>query len=207
MAQDRVEAVERALTILEVFDAPQERFTLAELAAATGFYKSTLLRLLGSLERFDYVQRDRDGRFRLGRSPVRLARRHLPNRRLETWIQPVLEGLAEASGETAALLEADDDHVECRLVALPACGLRHDLRPGTRWRATADAPALDFAGGCMVCRPIADDADQRALWLALSGPAGRLDPSRAARQLDAALAELARRPGDAPRAERAEAAP
>ena len=57
MAQDRVEAVERALTVLEVFDSSQEAFALAELAEATGFYKSTLLRLLGSLARFDYVQR------------------------------------------------------------------------------------------------------------------------------------------------------
>lgn len=207
MAQDRVEAVERALTILDVFDAPQERFTLAELATATGFYKSTLLRLLGSLERFDYVQRDRDGRFRLGQSPVRLARRHLPNRRLETWIQPVLEALAETSGETAALLEVDDGHVECRLVALPDSSLRHDLRPGTRWRTTADSPALDFAGGCMLCRPITADADERPLWLALSGPGGRLDPTRAAQQLDDALAELARRPGDDPPAAHAEATP
>ncbi|MEC9482451.1 MAG: helix-turn-helix domain-containing protein, partial [Halomonas sp.] len=41
MAQDRVEAVERALTVLEAFDSPQDRFTLAELATITGFYKST----------------------------------------------------------------------------------------------------------------------------------------------------------------------
>ncbi|KXS37011.1 MAG: IclR family transcriptional regulator [Halomonadaceae bacterium T82-2] len=198
MAQDRVEAVERALTILEVFDNAQERFSLAELATATGFYKSTLLRLLGSLERFDYVQRDRDGRYRLGHSPVRLARRHLPQRRLEAWIRPALEALAENSGETAALLAVEGRHAECRLVALPDSALRHDLRPGTRWRTPAPgSPALAFAGGHMVCRPlnVPRTADQ-PLWLALSGPAGRLDASDAASRLDAAIDALSRRPLD-----------
>ena len=196
MAQDRVEAVERALTILEVFDGTQERFSLAELATATGFYKSTLLRLLGSLERFDYVRRERDGRYRLGHSPVRLARRHLPHRRLEDWIRPALEALAEDSGETAALLAAEGHHAECRLVALPDSALRHDLRPGTRWRTPGpDSPALVFAGGRMICRPLAaPPASNPPLWLALSGPAGRLDDADATRRLDAAVDALARRP-------------
>lgn len=198
MAQDRVEAVERALTVLEAFDSPQERFTLAELATATGFYKSTLLRLLSSLERFDYVQRGADGRYRLGHTPVRLARRHLPSRQLETWIQPALDALATATGETAALLEFDDDHAECRLVSIPDAALRHELRPGLRWRATADDPALRFAGGVMVCRRLAA-VEAPTLWLALSGPSGRLDPASAATHLDAALAELARSPAEVDR--------
>ncbi|OBX36800.1 acetate operon repressor [Halomonas elongata] len=105
MAQDRVEAVERALTVLEAFDSPQEHFTLADLAQATGFYKSTLLRLLGSLERHDYVQRGGDGRWRLGGTPSRLARRHAPSRHLATRIQPLLDRLTAETGETAALLE------------------------------------------------------------------------------------------------------
>lgn len=195
MAQDRVEAVERALTILAVFDSSQEQFTLAELAAATGFYKSTLLRLLGSLERFAYVQRGSDGRYRLGHMPARLARRHLPSRRLEAWIQPVLDGLSAASGETATLIEVDGNHAECRLAAIPDVALRHELRPGARWCMTdATAPALDFPGGVMVCRPVPHAPDALVLWLALSGPSGRLDRATAAAHLDNTLAELAQRP-------------
>lgn len=193
MAQDRVEAVERALTILGVFDSSQEQFSLAELAAATGFYKSTLLRLLGSLERFDYIQRGSDGRYRLGHAPVRLARRHLPSRQLETWLQPALDALASASGETAALIEISGDVAECRLVALPEATLRHDLRPGLRWNvASPTTPALTFAGGLMVCRPLAATVDD--LWLTLSGPSGRLERPAAEAHLDAALATLTRRP-------------
>ena len=197
MAQDRVEAVERALTVLDVFDSPQDRFTLAELAIATGFYKSTLLRLLSSLERFDYVQRGQDGRYRLGHAPVRLARRHLPSRQLAAWIQPALDALAAASGETAALIEVEGSQAECRLVAIPDSALRHELRPGQRWRIPSDAsPGLEFSGGIMACRHISQAQEALPLWLALSGPSNRLTPALADKHLAATLAELERRPAD-----------
>ena len=50
----------------------EEPLTLAALAAATGFYKSTILRLAGSLERFGYLVREESGAFRLGPSLWRL---------------------------------------------------------------------------------------------------------------------------------------
>ena len=190
MAQDRVEAVERALTVLEAFDSPQQHFTLAELAQATGYYKSTLLRLLGSLTRYDYVQRDEQGRWHLGHAPVRLARRHLPGRHLTTRIQPLLIRLSADSGETAALLEGEDGMVECRLVTLPDAALRHDLRPGDRWAAAKDDPRPVLPGGMMVCQALPGDAIEPPMWLALSGPVGRLDPQQAHRLLADALSSL-----------------
>ncbi|MDR5866973.1 helix-turn-helix domain-containing protein [Halomonas koreensis] len=191
MAQDRVEAVERALTALEAFDTDREALTLAELAQATGFYKSTLLRLLGSLERFDYVQRSADGRWRLGASPGRLARRHAPGRHLAARVQPWLDRLAAETGETAALLEIRGDQVECRLAALPASELRHELRPGRRWPLADPAdPRPPLPGGAMVCLPLEDAADA-SLWLSLSGPAGRLSTARAHQALSRARDGLA----------------
>jgi len=68
MATDRVEAVERALGILGAFTAEQGALSLRELAGATGLYKSTILRLCGSLEHFGYLRRDADtGGFGWGR--------------------------------------------------------------------------------------------------------------------------------------------
>lgn len=196
MAQDRVEAVERALTVLEVFDASQEAFSLAELAQATGFYKSTLLRLLGSLARFDYVRRDDDGRWRLGDSPWRLARRQGPDRLLATRIQPVLDELAGELGETASLLERTRERIECRLVALPTTALRHDLHPGMSWPAAApDDPRPELPGGMLVTHPLDGLPGSPVRWLALSGPSGRLSPRRAARALADAAGRLAARPG------------
>jgi hypothetical protein len=191
MAQDRVEAVERALTVLEAFDSHRESCSLAELAQATGYYKSTLLRLLGSLERFDYVRRGDDGRWRLGPTPVRLARRHPPSRHLAARVQPLLDRLAAVTGETASLLEVHADRVECRLVALPEASLRHDLHPGARWpKGVDDDPRPSLPGGLMVCQPLAAPPGEPPLWLALSGPASRLDAPGAVRHLDEVRAHL-----------------
>ncbi|MDX5376706.1 MAG: helix-turn-helix domain-containing protein [Halomonas sp.] len=190
MAQDRVEAVERALTVLEAFDADQEAFTLAELAQATGYYKSTLLRLLGSLARFDYVQRSHDGRWSLGSAPLRLARRHPPSRHLTAHVQPLLDRLAAETGETAALLENHGHHVECRLVALPDAALRHELRPGSQWPLIAgDDPRPELPGGDMLLHALPSVPGEPRRWLTLSGPTSRLD-ARSEAALKAALNEL-----------------
>jgi len=56
MSKDKVEAVERALAVLNAFHADKPTMTLGEIASATGFYKSTILRLAGSLERLGLVE-------------------------------------------------------------------------------------------------------------------------------------------------------
>ncbi|SDJ61437.1 helix-turn-helix domain-containing protein [Billgrantia gudaonensis] len=204
MAQDRVEAVERALTVLETFDSSQEAFSLAELAQTTGFYKSTLLRLLGSLARFGYVQRSADGRWQLGPTPLRLARRHPPSRHLAARVQPLLKQLTIETGETAALLEAQGNRVEVRLAALPDTALRHDLHPGSRWwLRDAENPCPELLGGTMIVRRLASSPGEPLRWLALSGPAGRLSPERASVALAAAEQALAARPTETPTAETA----
>ena len=72
MSTDKVEAVERALAVLDAFHADRAAMTLSEIASATGFYKSTILRLAGSLERLGYLIRAESGVFRLGPAVWRL---------------------------------------------------------------------------------------------------------------------------------------
>src|SRR6516162_1032401 len=73
VAQKGVAAVDRALSILVALGDAQRALTLSETAVATGLYKSTTLRLLGSLERAGFTVRDQDGRFRLGSTVYKLA--------------------------------------------------------------------------------------------------------------------------------------
>jgi len=65
-SSDGVAAVERALTIVGAVAERTEPITLADLSRATGFYKSTLLRLIASLEKAALVVRRADGRYSLG---------------------------------------------------------------------------------------------------------------------------------------------
>lgn len=178
MANDRVEAVERALTVMEVFDDAEEKFSLATLAHRTGFYKSTLLRLLGSLARFGYVRRTEDGMWGLGSTPGRLARQRSGDDEFLARVTPCLQRLAAQLEETATLLEKTPDGVACRLVALPSQPLRHDIQPGMRWACvTADDPHPVIAGGEMLT--VALPGSQPRRWLAVSGPAGRVPQAQA----------------------------
>lgn len=72
MASPGVAAVDRALTILSAFDGEPNALTLAALSRRTGFYKSTLLRLIASLQAHGYVLQLPDGRYHLGPTPFRL---------------------------------------------------------------------------------------------------------------------------------------
>ena len=65
-----VAAVDRALSILDALT--DDKVTLAELSKRTDLYKSTVLRLLKSLEKFGYVLRSADGSYRLGSKVLHL---------------------------------------------------------------------------------------------------------------------------------------
>jgi DNA-binding IclR family transcriptional regulator len=100
-AGQRVEAVERALTILEAFGDGRQKMPLGELAQRTGLYRSTILRLAASLERFGYLHRDADGQFRLGPTLLRLGVLYRSAFDLSDYVRPVLQRTAEETGETS----------------------------------------------------------------------------------------------------------
>nr|WP_300311524.1 helix-turn-helix domain-containing protein [Halomonas sp.] len=132
MTQRRVEAVERALTLLEAFSAERREFSLTELANATGFYKSTILRLMASLEVFGYVVRDERGIYRLGPAFVRMAPLVGEGPQLENLVRPILESLRDASEETASFYIRDGDERICRLRENGRLEVRHHLEEGVR---------------------------------------------------------------------------
>ena len=102
IATQRVESVERALSILEAFSDGTSGLTLAEIAQRSGLYPSTILRLAASLATFGYLTRDHNGIFRLGPALWRLGSLYQSSFDLSTYVRPVLRDLVTASGETAA---------------------------------------------------------------------------------------------------------
>jgi len=141
MTQDRVEAVERALAILGAFDATQPRRTLAELAAATGLYKSTILRLAGSLEHCGYLLRQDDGAWRLGPALGRLGTVYRSGFDLADAIRPELARLVEATRETASFYVRDGDSRVCLYRQNSPQAARHHLDEGAQLPLTAGASA------------------------------------------------------------------
>lgn len=100
MPSPGVAAVDRALTILAAFEDEPEPMTLAELARRTGMYKSTLLRLMTSLQEFGYLVQLQDGRYHLGPTPFRLGAIYQRANNLHDRVMPVLRQLVTAGTES-----------------------------------------------------------------------------------------------------------
>lgn len=99
---DGVVAVDRALSLLTSFDTHTPALTLTELAARTHQYKSTVLRLLASLLRAGFVQRDAHGHYRPGREIARLNAVYAASFSLDQVVLPVLQELVRRTQESAA---------------------------------------------------------------------------------------------------------
>ena len=132
MSEDRVEAVERALTILEAFREGEEALSLAALAGKTGFYKSTILRLAASLERFGYLAREPGGLFRLGPSLWRLGSLYRRSFDLGEHLRPELRRLVEATTETASFYVREGNERVCLYRLNSPRAVRHHLDEGVR---------------------------------------------------------------------------
>lgn len=108
-----VAAVNRALAILDSFSEEPALLSLAQISQRTGLYKSTILRLLQSLEAFDYVRRLENGSYALGSAPIRLgalARKGLHPAEL---VMPVLRDLVQATSESASFYVRSGDMRLC----------------------------------------------------------------------------------------------
>ncbi|SFP84753.1 IclR family transcriptional regulator [Variovorax sp. 770b2] len=95
-------AVDRALSLLSAFQAGDEALSLAQFAERTQLYKSTVLRLLASLEHARLIRRQDDGRYALGMEIARLHGLYAASQSLDRVVLPVLRALVAATGESAA---------------------------------------------------------------------------------------------------------
>lgn len=176
MAENRVEAVERALAVLDCFDGDEQALALADIAERTGFYKSTILRLIGSLERFGYIGRRDDGRYTLGPAVWRLGSAYRRRFALAGVIRPELVRLREATGETASFYVRDGEARVCLYRENSLRSARHHLREGEVFPLTGGASAW-------VIRAWTGGADDRSAAVRRDGRAmsvGERDPDVAA---------------------------
>ncbi len=136
-----VAAVDRALQILKAFGNDDPSLSLADIAARTGFYKSTILRLVQSLERFSFVIRGNDGRYRVGPAAWRLGVLFKRELRLEERLMPFLRDLATRTSESVAfwvpLLDQPQPTRMCLLRVESPYAVSHNFRVGDMVPLTA----------------------------------------------------------------------
>lgn len=174
--EPRVEAVERALSILDAFSDGTPRLTLAEVSARTGLYPSTVLRLAASLDRFGYLHRGADGLFRLGPTPLRLGLLYREAFDLADHVRPALARLVERTGETAAFYVREGERRICLYRHHSPRLIRHHLEEGAALpldRGAAGHVLTAYTGGA---GPLRDEVRARGWSLSL----GERDPETAA---------------------------
>jgi DNA-binding IclR family transcriptional regulator len=111
-AASGTQAVDRAAgLLLSVLEATQPP-SFAELQESSGLAKSTLSRLLSSLERHELILRSEDGAVRPGSALTRFAHSRRPTDELIEVTRTFMVELSEATGETINLAVLDGAEVE-----------------------------------------------------------------------------------------------
>jgi DNA-binding IclR family transcriptional regulator len=95
-------AVDRAISVLAAFKTGDAALSLGEIAERTLLYKSTVLRLLASLEHARLIHRNADGRYTLGPEIARLYAAYSSSFSQEAAVVPLMEKLVAQTKESAS---------------------------------------------------------------------------------------------------------
>ncbi len=200
-----VAAADRALSILLCFPKAGSPLTLAELSHHTGLYKSTILRLLVSLENGALVEKLENGTYALGWAAGWLGASYRQSLGLEHRVRPILRQLRMETGESASFYRRDEsvrvclyreesqqmirDHVaEGSVLPLDRGAAGHVL---TRFNDSAgpastllvELPVMSFGERdpevAALAVPVFGEGNLLAGALTISGPISRLTPQRA----------------------------
>ncbi|MEQ9886597.1 IclR family transcriptional regulator [Pectobacterium zantedeschiae] len=110
-----VKAVKRTLAILDAFIPHPGGITLGELEAATGLFKSVIMRYMLSLEAEHYIFKRTDGRYELGSRAYQLGCAYERTFNLHRHVLPVLEKLTAATLESSTFYVRDGANRMCLL--------------------------------------------------------------------------------------------
>lgn len=125
-----VDAVDRAMKILAAFTPDASELSLHDLASRTDFFKSTLLRLLTSLQRAHIIERRPDKIYVLGPEVMRLSAVIQHNYRIADHVRPVLKHLIEVTGESSSFYVLQGNHRICLVRENSPRSIRHHAMEG-----------------------------------------------------------------------------
>ena len=132
------QAVLRAISLLKSFSVQQPERTLSQLCKQMKLTRTTTHRLLAALVSEGLLERN-GSTYRLGPAALALGTIAMENLDLRAWVRPLLETLAEETGETATLEVLVDgemmilDEVTAKSIMAPSGNI------GTRWPLHATA--------------------------------------------------------------------
>jgi len=203
-ASSGVSSAERALSVLTAFRHGDRALSLAEIATRTGLVKSTIIRHADSLQRFGLLARVPDGRYRLDAEILRLATTYQHAFNLQDYVIPMLEQIANNTGETATFYVPHGEERLCLFRVEGSNPIRMRVQPGDvkpmddsaiarvlrryasgRARNGATDGVVLYTSGvadphaAALATPVFGAAAALIGAVAISGPATRLTPMRA----------------------------
>ncbi|MFK3797905.1 MULTISPECIES: IclR family transcriptional regulator [unclassified Pseudomonas] len=129
-AVNGVASADRVLTVLSAFRVGDTALSLVELVERTDLIKSTIMRLMVSLETHGFVNRLADGRYMLASEVMRLNAVYQDALDLERHVLPRLHKLTDETGETASFYVRHGAYRLCQYRVNSPHRLRLHLQPG-----------------------------------------------------------------------------
>ena len=137
--EEGVAAVNRALSILDAFADNDSQLSLAEISRRTGLYKSTVLRLTKSLEKYRYMRRSENGTYRLGSKVLFLGSLYQRHFRTSDVVPPILRQIVDELHEAASFYVRDGDARVCLHRVESTRAVRDAVHEGDRLPLTVGA--------------------------------------------------------------------
>lgn len=136
-----------AIAVLRSFTAEEPLLGVTEIAGRIGLHKSTVSRMLATLEQENLVERDVDSRrFRLGLGMIAMAGPLLAELEERRVAYPVLRELTERTGETSALMVWNGNESMC-VEQIPSRHQVKHLAPlGARYNEALSSSVQVFLG-------------------------------------------------------------
>lgn len=140
-----IAALKNGIAVLRAFSAEEPVLGVSEIAAKIGLHKSTVSRILATLEAEDLVERDAGTRrFRLGLGVIGMAGPLLADLDVRRVAYPYLSELSQLVGETVALMVWDGSESVC-VEQLPSRHqVKHTTPLGTRYNTAASSSVQVF---------------------------------------------------------------
>ncbi len=149
-----VPGLERGLRLLSEFSRREQTLSAPELAKRLGVPRSTVFRLLVTLERMGFIERAEGGReYRLGMAVLRLGFEYLASLELTEIGRPLLERLREQVGYSCNLVVRDGSSIVYIAKSFNPSPFVSSVNVGTRF------PAHATVLGCVLLQ----DLDLQAL--------------------------------------------
>jgi DNA-binding IclR family transcriptional regulator len=127
-----VDAVNKALEILNCFTEKNESLSITKIANITGDHKSRISRISKSLENFGYIRKIRSGEFKIGHSILRLYEIYDSSFNFKNSIKSELDFISDKTNETASFFVKQKESRVCIQTSEPNKIIKHSIQIGVK---------------------------------------------------------------------------